>query len=261
MKFSTSMQTVGWQPPQKPTRPTAAATGSRPGRRVVKPGAHPVSAHTPLRLHAAAATQAPASRATPWMAATGVAAVAAGVALVLVRQPAPAPHPVVVADTTQVEPSGAQPAGDRMAASPEAEWLQRAPTGAGVTTAVVPDVKPDVAPHVPLNVPPPLVAAAPAEAPRVTPQAVPEVAPPAASPVLAALPDPLDTRITSQVQQALAADASLARLPIAVSTEAGVVRLEGQAPDAPTRDRATQVAAATEGVRAVDNRLAVVASA
>lgn len=104
---------------------------------------------------------------------------------------------------------------------------------------------------------PPVMAAAPATPPAVVP---PETATPPVPPVVQAQPqppvvNPEDAGITVKVRTALAADATLAAVPIAVSTEQGVVKLEGQAPDAPTRDRATVVAAATLGVKAVDNRL------
>lgn len=66
---------------------------------------------------------------------------------------------------------------------------------------------------------------------------------------------PEDGGITAQVRLALAADATLAVVPIAVSTDHGVVKLEGQVPDAPTRERAAVVASSTAGVKAVDNRL------
>ena len=97
--------------------------------------------------------------------------------------------------------------------------------------------------------------AAPATAP--TPPD-PEPAAPAPAPAPAtppATPDPADTQITVQVRQALAADAALSAVPIAVSTDHGVVKLEGQAPDVQARERATVVAANTVGVKAVDNRL------
>lgn len=71
----------------------------------------------------------------------------------------------------------------------------------------------------------------------------------------AATPTPEDSGITVQVRSALAADATLAAVPIAVSTDHGVVKLEGQAPDAPTRERATVIASSAAGVKAVDNRL------
>lgn len=114
----------------------------------------------------------------------------------------------------------------------------------------------------PVSVPAVPSAALPAEtasAPAMPPLAAAPVAPPvvaqqAPAPAPAA-PDPADTGITLQVRQALAADMTLAAVPIAVSTEHGVVKLEGQAPDAQARDRATVVAANTSGVKGVDNRL------
>jgi len=106
-----------------------------------------------------------------------------------------------------------------------------------------------------------------AEAPLVktlpaTPDAAPVPAPaPVAEPsppVVAAAPvvvGPDDGGITAQVRTALASDEQLALAPIEVSTHEGVVKLEGQVPDAQLRARATVVAAATQGVRGVDNRL------
>lgn len=102
--------------------------------------------------------------------------------------------------------------------------------------------------------------------PAVTPQAVtPPVAattqapdattPPALAQQLAPAAAPEDSGITVNVKMALSADAQLASVPIAVSTDHGVVKLEGQAPDAQARERATVVAASTTGVKAVDNRL------
>ncbi|MBK1616191.1 hypothetical protein CKO44_22305 [Rubrivivax gelatinosus] len=66
-----------------------------------------------------------------------------------------------------------------------------------------------------------------------------------------------DARITTAVKAALATDPGLSALRIEVSTEAGVVRLEGPAPDAAARERATTLAAAPEGVQRVDNRLSL----
>jgi hypothetical protein len=100
----------------------------------------------------------------------------------------------------------------------------------------------------------PALAAAPVTPPVVAQQAPAPTPVPVPVPVPAA-PDPVDTGITVQVRQALAADMTLAAVPIAVSTEHGVVKLEGQAPDAQARDRATVVAANTSGVKGVDNRL------
>lgn len=66
-----------------------------------------------------------------------------------------------------------------------------------------------------------------------------------------------DMAITAKVNAALAADDKLSALKINVDTEAGRVALKGTAPDADSRDRATTLAAAVDGVVAVDNRLVV----
>ena len=67
-----------------------------------------------------------------------------------------------------------------------------------------------------------------------------------------------DKAITTRVNAALAADDKLSALKIDVDTEAGNVALIGTAPDEASRDRATTLAAAVEGVVTVDNRLTVV---
>lgn len=67
-----------------------------------------------------------------------------------------------------------------------------------------------------------------------------------------------DMAITTRVNAALAADDKLSALKIDVDTEAGNVALIGTAPDEASRDRATTLAAAVEGVVTVDNRLTVV---
>lgn len=66
-----------------------------------------------------------------------------------------------------------------------------------------------------------------------------------------------DAAISTQVKTALAADPALSAARIAVTTAQGVVRLEGPAPDPAARERATVLAGAPQGVRAVDNRLAL----
>jgi len=105
----------------------------------------------------------------------------------------------------------------------------------------------------------PVVPAAPAMTPPAT---VPEQTTPTVPPVAQAQPQPTpdaavleDAGITGKVKTALATDAMLSAAPIAVSTDHGVVKLEGQVPDTQARERATVVAAATAGVKAVDNRL------
>jgi hypothetical protein len=116
---------------------------------------------------------------------------------------------------------------------------------------------------------PPVAAVAPVSPREPSPAELIASAPPAAAPavveapaasapaVVAAAPEPVvdDQRITATVKTALASDVALAAAPIQVSTERGIVKLEGQAPDATARDRATTLAAAPSGVRGVDNRL------
>ncbi|MDP1686783.1 BON domain-containing protein [Hydrogenophaga sp.] len=66
-----------------------------------------------------------------------------------------------------------------------------------------------------------------------------------------------DMAITTKVNAALAADDKLSALKIDVDTKAGNVALIGTAPDEASRQRATTLAAAVEGVVTVDNRLTV----
>lgn len=66
-----------------------------------------------------------------------------------------------------------------------------------------------------------------------------------------------DAGISLKVKTALAADPALSAPRITVTTTEGVVRLEGPAPDAAAKERATVLAGAPQGVRGVDNRLAL----
>lgn len=66
-----------------------------------------------------------------------------------------------------------------------------------------------------------------------------------------------DSAISLKVKTALAADPALSAARIEVTTAQGVVRLEGPAPDMAARERATVLAGAPQGVRGVDNRLAL----
>lgn len=67
-----------------------------------------------------------------------------------------------------------------------------------------------------------------------------------------------DAGITAAVKTALAADPRLSAVKIDVDTKAGVVSLEGPAPDEKSRERAEVLASAPEGVLRVDNRLVIV---
>lgn len=66
-----------------------------------------------------------------------------------------------------------------------------------------------------------------------------------------------DTAITAAVKGKLAADPDLKTLDISVETTAGRTVLQGTAPNAESRDRATKLAGAVSGVSGVDNRLTV----
>ncbi len=66
-----------------------------------------------------------------------------------------------------------------------------------------------------------------------------------------------DVAITAEVNAKLASDDKLSALRIDVDTVDGRVALKGSAPDAASRERAAQLAAAVAGVVAVDNRLTV----
>lgn len=66
-----------------------------------------------------------------------------------------------------------------------------------------------------------------------------------------------DASISLKVKTALAADPALSATRIDVSTSEGIVRLDGPAPDAAAKARATVLASAPRGVRGVDNRLAL----
>lgn len=66
-----------------------------------------------------------------------------------------------------------------------------------------------------------------------------------------------DITITSKVRYHLSSDADLGLKELSVETHDGHVSLRGTSPDAASRDRATQVAAAVDGVAAVDNRMTV----
>jgi hyperosmotically inducible protein len=68
-----------------------------------------------------------------------------------------------------------------------------------------------------------------------------------------------DAVITASVNAGLAKDKSLSALKIDVDTSGGRVALHGTAPDAASRDRATEIAQTVKGVVSVDNQLTVAA--
>jgi hyperosmotically inducible periplasmic protein len=66
-----------------------------------------------------------------------------------------------------------------------------------------------------------------------------------------------DATITTKVNAALLTDDRLKATKIDVDTKAGRVSLMGTAPDAASRDRATSMVKAIEGVTDVDNQLRI----
>lgn len=66
-----------------------------------------------------------------------------------------------------------------------------------------------------------------------------------------------DMAITAKVNAALAVDDKLKATQINVDTREGHVTLTGQAPDANSRERASTLAAAIDGVKHVNNQLVV----
>lgn len=66
-----------------------------------------------------------------------------------------------------------------------------------------------------------------------------------------------DMTITAKVNAALAVDDQLKATQINVDTRDGQVTLSGQAPSAQSRERATTLAAAVDGVKQVKNQLVV----
>jgi hypothetical protein len=261
MKFPTSVHADGWAR-HLDTTPSAGPTrhASRPGARVDALAPWAGEPAQPERVSALTAAPAPQqTRPTAWWMAVGAGAVAlAGLALWDLRDlghPGMAPvSPAVISGTVQPDPvlaaaaPSAEPAAEPVPAAVAAEPAAEGPTLRTATPRAEPVAR--AAPRTPaLQLPP--AAELPLEVP---PTAAGPVA--VASPVeAAAQPIAEDSGITAQVRSALAADATLAPLPIAVSTHEGVVRLEGQAPDATTREHAAVVAASAAGVRAVDNRL------
>ena len=66
-----------------------------------------------------------------------------------------------------------------------------------------------------------------------------------------------DAAITASVNAGLASDANLSVLKINVDTKDGVVTLNGQAPNAAAKDRASTIAKDVGGVKSVSNQLEI----
>lgn len=69
-----------------------------------------------------------------------------------------------------------------------------------------------------------------------------------------------DAGITAKVSSGLATDKDLSAIKINVDTKDGVVTLNGPAPSADAKARATEIARNVKGVTSVDNKLVVKAS-
>jgi BON domain len=268
-----------------PMRPRMAAADTRPQQRAA---AQPPQRQSQLSwMIAAGAGAAVIAAVAVWsmnrpaeapVAVTGSVAPQAEIAVAapvpdsaLAAAPVEEPATALVA-ATPAEPAPARPAPSLTTVKPVVEAR---PLAQAAAPAPRPDLVQRANPRsaalqpLPAQLAPATLAAAPAEPPlaiqpgtaaQTPPPTAAEAAASATSPgtpplAQAALPVAEDARITVQVRSALASDATLAAVPIAVSTAQGVVKLEGQAPDAPTRERATVVASSAAGVKAVDNRL------
>jgi len=66
-----------------------------------------------------------------------------------------------------------------------------------------------------------------------------------------------DTATTNRVKSAFAADAELGKQTIYVSTKAGMVRISGSVSSYDARENAEKLAMATDGVKAVENKITV----
>lgn len=263
------------RPHVEPTTPPAIVTGSAEAPTQVAAVTEPppaadrddsTAAQTPTPAAAPAATPEPAEPARLGPPVTTVKPAVEPRAVTVAQAPVPAPRPDLV---VRANPRDTAPAPTPYLQPLPPTTVAAAPAATPSTEAPTP-VTPG---NAPINLPP--TAAGPAATPQavqpaVTPQpATPPVATaPAAdstapvatspgTPPLAQATQPVaeDSGITLKVRSALLADATLAAVPISVSTDHGVVKLEGQAPDAPTRERATVVASSALGVKAVDNRL------
>lgn len=90
-----------------------------------------------------------------------------------------------------------------------------------------------------------------------TPGATAGTAPPSDTAVGRAGSAVEDAAVTATINAELAKDPKLSALKIDVDTSNGRVSLKGKAPDADSRERATQIASAVRGVQSVDNQLEI----
>ena len=71
------------------------------------------------------------------------------------------------------------------------------------------------------------------------------------------LAEAADTATTNRLKQKFAADADLGKQTIYVSTNAGMVRLSGSVASYAARENAEKLTMATDGVKAVENKITV----
>ncbi|MFG6432435.1 BON domain-containing protein [Roseateles sp. LYH14W] len=237
------------RPSESPSTPPAIVTGSAAPQAEVAAAVPVPEPAVPSQADAETGTATTVAAAEPARLGPPVTTV----------KPAPESRPVAQATLPAPRPDlvvRANPRNDTPAAQPKPYLQPIPPVAAAPATEVQPlAVTPDTTP---ITLPPTAAGPTPATAPlaAVTPVPAASATLPVTPPLAQApMPSPEDTGITQQVRSALAADSTLAAVPIAVSTDQGVVKLEGQAPDAPTRERATVVASSASGVKAVDNRL------
>lgn len=173
----------------------------------------------------------------------------------LAQAPTPAPRPEMVqrAAPNTPAPTLAPPA--TVAAAPVDTQPLSVPPGNAPIVMPPTAAGPVTTPQQPAVTPPAVIPPVASTTPDTAASSAAPGTPPLAQATPPALPVAEDSGITVKVRQALAADATLSAVPIAVSTDHGVVKLEGQAPDSQTRERATVVASSATGVKAVDNRL------
>ncbi|KQV61038.1 hypothetical protein ASC95_06380 [Pelomonas sp. Root1217] len=264
------------RPSEAPVTPPAIVTGSAEPQTEVAaatpvpetPAASQAEDSTTTTVAAAPAPAEPAATTTRLGPPVTTTRPAADAPAVVAQAPAPAARPDMVLraapnspaatlsppTTVAAAPTNSQP----LSVPPGSAPIVMPPTAAGPATAMTPQTTPQAMPPAT----PPLASTTPAAPDTVTGSTAPGTpaqtqAQAQPQPPQQLLPTVEDSGITAKVRMALSADSTLAAVPIAVSTDHGVVKLEGQAPDTQTRERATVVASSTGGVKAVDNRLTV----
>ncbi|MFG6416276.1 BON domain-containing protein [Roseateles sp. DC23W] len=235
-------------PPAAGSVTPAAEAQAEPATPAVEPAPKLAAAPAAAPVPAPAAKMAETPKATEKAVEAPRVAQAAPVTRTLAPQPQTwvlsqaEPPAAALRDTTPAPTVSLQPAAPVATQQPVSPVAPVAPVALPPSSETTPPVAQAV---------PPVTQPQPEAQPPVVAQQTPSVTSPVTPPVA----NPEDTGITIKVREALASDTTLAAVPIAVSTDQGVVKLEGQAPDSLAKERATVVAASAAGVRGVDNRL------